>query len=152
MKRNLEMLLTDLILQHFCACLKPGPGFLMPYIVVFVMFNYLRWDTEIVHFVDIGGFVHHHCLNFLFIIKQLWSTIPPILSTKWTNTDCHGCDCIVVGFTTTCAMSAYHHWCCEFKSGSGRGVQHYVIKSVSDLQQVNGFLRFPSPIKLTVTI
>jgi hypothetical protein len=69
------MLLTDLILQHFCACLKPGPGFLMPYIVVFVMFNYLRWDTEIVHFVDIGGFVDHHCLNFLFIIKQLWSTI-----------------------------------------------------------------------------
>jgi hypothetical protein len=22
---------------------------------------------------------------------------------------CHGCDRMVVGFTTTCAMSAYHH-------------------------------------------
>jgi hypothetical protein len=32
-----------------------------------------------------------------------------------------------------------------------RGVQHYVIKFVSDLQQVGGFLRvlrFPPPIKL----
>ena len=37
----------------------------------------------------------------------------------------------------------------------GRGVQHYVIKFVSDLQQVSGFLRvlrFPPPIKLTATI
>jgi hypothetical protein len=34
-----------------------------------------------------------------------------------------------------------------------RGVQHYVIKFVSDLRQVGGFLqvlRFPPPIKLTV--
>jgi hypothetical protein len=41
---------------------------------------------------------------------------------------------------------------CEFESGSGRGVQHYVIKFVSDLQQISGFLwvlRFPPPIKLT---
>jgi len=39
------------------------------------------------------------------------------------------------------AISAYHHWCCEFKSRSGRGVQHYVIKFVNDLRQVGGFLR-----------
>jgi hypothetical protein len=39
---------------------------------------------------------------------------------------------MVVGFTTTYAISAYHHWCCEFESRSGRGVQHYVIKLVSD--------------------
>jgi len=30
---------------------------------------------------------------------------------------------MVVGFTTTYAISAYHHWCCEFKSRSWRGVQ-----------------------------
>jgi len=40
---------------------------------------------------------------------------------------------MVVGFTTTYAISIYHHWCCEFKSRSERGVQHYVIKFVSDL-------------------
>ena len=56
---------------------------------------------------------------------------------------------MVVGFTTTYAISGYHHWCCEFESRSGRGVQHYVIKFVSDLRQVGGFLRdllFPPPI------
>ena len=61
-------------------------------------------------------------------------------------------DRIIVGFTTTYAISAYHH--CEFESRSGRGVQHYVIKFVSDLRQVGGFLqvfRFPPPIKLTAT-
>jgi len=62
---------------------------------------------------------------------------------------------MVVGFTTTYASSAYHHWYCEFKSRSGRGVQHYVIKFVSDLRQVGSFLgvlRFPPPMKLTTTI
>ena len=42
-------------------------------------------------------------------------------------------DCMVVGFTTTYAISTYHHWCCEIESWSGRGVQHDVIKFVSDL-------------------
>jgi hypothetical protein len=32
-----------------------------------------------------------------------------------------GCDHMVVGFTTTYAISAYHHWCCEFESRSGQG-------------------------------
>jgi hypothetical protein len=66
-----------------------------------------------------------------------------------------GHDHMVVGFTTTYAISAYHHWCCEFESRSGQSVQHYVIKFVRDLWQVSGFLRvlwFPPPIKLTATI
>jgi hypothetical protein len=66
-----------------------------------------------------------------------------------------GRDRMVVGFTTTYAISAYHHWCCVFESRSGRCVQHYVIKFVSDLRQVGGFLLifwFPSPIKLTAMI
>jgi hypothetical protein len=49
---------------------------------------------------------------------------------------------VVVEFATTYAISAYHHWCCEFESQSGRGVQHYVIKFVSDLRLVCGFLQF----------
>jgi hypothetical protein len=42
----------------------------------------------------------------------------------------------------------------KFKNfgGKGRVIQHYVIKFVSDLQQVGGFLQFPPPIKLTATI
>ena len=38
-------------------------------------------------------------------------------------------DRMIVWFTTTYATSAYHHWCCEFESRSGRGEQHYVITS-----------------------
>jgi hypothetical protein len=66
-----------------------------------------------------------------------------------------GRDRMVVGFTTTYAISAYHLLCCEFESRSERGAQHYVIKFISDLQQVSGFLRvlrFPPTIKLTATI
>jgi len=35
---------------------------------------------------------------------------------------------MIVRFTTTYAIGGYHHWWCEFESGSGRSVQHYVIK------------------------
>jgi len=64
-------------------------------------------------------------------------------------------DRMVVEFTTTYAISAYHNWFCEFESRSGRGVQQYVIKFVSNLRQVGGFLWvlwFPPPIKLAATI
>ena len=66
-----------------------------------------------------------------------------------------GRDRMVVGFTTTYAISTYHHCCCEFESRPGQDVPHYVIKFVSDLRQVGGFfpvLRFPPPIKLTTKI
>ena len=51
-------------------------------------------------------------------------------SIKWTDFDVicmkyrgrHGCDRIVAGFTTNCAISAYHHYRFEFKSCSWRGV------------------------------
>jgi len=58
---------------------------------------------------------------------------------------------MVVGFITTYAMHIYHHQRCEFESRSGEvySIKQYVIKFVSDLRQVGGFLRFPPPIKLT---
>ena len=63
---------------------------------------------------------------------------------------CIGRDHMVVGSTTIHAISAYQHWC-EFESRPRRGV----IKFVSDMIQVGGFLwvpRFPPPIQLTATI
>ena len=54
------------------------------------------------------------------------------MNTLWTHCLC------------TYTNSASHHWCCEFESPSawsGRGVQHYVIKFISDLWQDGGFLR-----------
>jgi hypothetical protein len=58
------------------------------------------------------------------------------------------------------SMSTSHlvlHWkVVSLKRGHGEmfSIQHYVIKFVSDLRQVSGFLwvlRFPPPIKLTAT-
>jgi hypothetical protein len=42
-----------------------------------------------------------------------------ILHVSWSR---RGCDRIVVGFTTTCVISAYHHLSCEFKPRSWWGV------------------------------
>ena len=44
---------------------------------------------------------------------------------------------MIVGFITTYAISAYHHYC-EFESHWGKmhSIQHCVIKFVSDLRQV----------------
>jgi hypothetical protein len=46
---------------------------------------------------------------------------------------------MVFGFTTTYVISAYLHWCCEFESRSGRGVQHWKPEDpekTTDLLQV----------------
>ena len=65
---------------------------------------------------------------------------------------------MVVGFTTTCAISVYYHYN-VVSSNPGNGevypIQYYVIKFVSDLEQIGSFLGvlwFPPPIKLTATI
>ena len=67
-----------------------------------------------------------------------------------------GHDSMAIGFTTTYAISVYHHLRCEFESRLGEVYSiHYVIKFVSDLRNVGGFLRvlqFPLPIKLFATI
>jgi hypothetical protein len=73
--------------------------------------------------------------------------------------DCHGCDCMVVGFTTTGLISIYNHKRCEFLNLPWGGVLNtilsYVIMFVSELRQVSDFLRVISvlpPIKLSSTI
>ena len=51
--------------------------------------------------------------------------------------DRHGRDWMIVGITTTCAISAYHHSRCGFESHPGEmySMQNYEIKFVSDLRQ-----------------
>jgi len=41
-----------------------------------------------------------------------------------------GHDRMVVGFTTTCAISDYHHWCCEFEWCSWRGVLNTTLHDI----------------------
>ena len=68
----------------------------------------------------------------------------------------YGRDHMVVILTSTCAISAITTKVVSLNPiyGEVYSIQHYVIKFVSDLQQVGGFLwvlRFPPPIKLTTT-
>ena len=77
------------------------------------------------------------------------STILP-----FTHRDRRGRDRMVVRFTTICA---YHTKVVSLNPIHGEvySLQHYMIKFVSDLRQVGGFLWvlcFPSTIKLTATI
>ena len=79
---------------HFCFCLKPGPGFPSIYVVIFYIFNDLRWEVivhfvdivrivdhfvDIVrivdHFVDIVRIVDHNCLNCFFIYYSCFSLL-----------------------------------------------------------------------------
>ena len=99
------------------------------FICVFFVRN-IYWIEKLLHFT-----FEHFKLTFFFL-----------------NGGRRGHDRMVVWFTTTYAIGAYHHWCCEFESRSGRGVQHCVINFVSDLRQVSGVLRFSPPIKLTTKI
>ena len=59
-------------------------------------------------------------------------------STKIFTGRC-GRDLMVVGFTNTFPVSAYHHTSCGFEPRSWRGVlviQHYVVKFISDVRQI----------------
>jgi len=73
-----------------------------------------------------------------------------MLSEEYTTQctlNCEGCrDSMVVGCLSPLIWWVY----CKVYA-----IQHYVIKFVSDLPQVSGFLwvlQFPPPIKLTTTI
>ena len=65
--------------------------------------------------------------------------------------DRRGRNHMVVGFIITYAISA-HHVSSNPVHGEVYSIQHYVIKSVSDLRQAGGFLRILPPMKLSATI
>ena len=70
---------------------------------------------------------------------------------------CHGRDRIIVGFTSTYAISTYHHLKCEFEYRSWRGVLDITYcdkgsqRRAADLW-FSRVLRFPPPINLTAMI
>jgi len=72
----------------------------------------------------------------------LWFSPGILVSSTNINRGSRGYDRMVVGFSTTCAISAYHHKSCEFESSSWWGVLDSTLcdKFVSDLRQVSGFL------------
>jgi hypothetical protein len=54
-----------------CACPKTGPRFITS--VVFFMFNDVMWEVIHIDFIDIGGIVDEHSVNFLFIMSYVTS-------------------------------------------------------------------------------
>jgi hypothetical protein len=65
-------------------------------------------------------------------MTRFWNNLHQERSKGWR--DRCGPDHMVVGFTTTYAISAYHHLCCGFESRSVEvySIQHYVMQFVTD--------------------
>ena len=73
-----------------------------------------------------------------FILKKslLTKQLCPWLSSAWAYLfssseiemrSHRGCDHMIVGFTTICAINAYHHLSCDFESRSWRGVLYATL-------------------------
>jgi hypothetical protein len=75
--------------------------------------------------------------------KDCASMVPYMVSFLINLRHHRGRDRMIVEFTITYAISAYHHQRCKFEPRSGKvySIQDYVIKFVSDLRQVSDFLR-----------
>ena len=81
-------------------------------------------------------------LSYMINALMIYTNMQSAFWSLW-----RGRDRMVVGYTTTCVISAYQHSSCEFEP---RSWQHYVIKFVSDRSVVFLWLiRFPPQIKLT---
>jgi hypothetical protein len=95
------------------------------------------------HFYEKNLKIYNMCQYYLISINisYVYSKLVHdyFLILYWSR---RGRDRMLVGSTTTYAIGAYPHWCCGFDCRSGLGEQHYVIKFVSDLWQVGGFLGF----------
>ena len=103
--------------------------------VVFFCFSFYH------HFYEKNLKIYNMCQYYLISINisYVYSKLVHdyFLILYWSR---RGRDRMLVGSTTTYAIGAYPHWFCGFDCRSWLGEQHYVIKFVSDLWQVGGFL------------
>ena len=95
------------------------------------------------------------CMHFFWIKVSYWLANRPnwYISREYRR----GRDRMIVGYTTTYAISVYHHKRCEFESRLWRDVLDTTLcdKVCQWLATVGGFLRalqLPPPLKLTATI
>ena len=100
---------------------------------------------------------HIKVCNLFVNFKWKWNETTSAYSYYQFDRGRRGRDRIIVGFITTCTTSAYNNTnvvSLNHVYGEEYSIQHYVIKFVSDLQQVVGFLKvlqFPPLKKLTAT-
>ena len=92
-------------------------------------FTYFVWQTEFLGFFYTsfnffqrnGLFMLYFCVHHYLCSKHVNGCfMEETTSNPVRGRHCH--DGMFVGFTTTCAISAYHLWSCEFKSRSWQGV------------------------------
>jgi hypothetical protein len=81
-------------------------------------------------------------LTIYCIRDKMLTTTPPILFyAEMRIAILSSRDRMAIRFTTTYAISAYHHWCCEFESRSGWDAQDHVINFVNDLRHRYCFMQ-----------
>ena len=83
-ERSVESPSNGLAQPHICACLKSAPGFLTSYVMIFFVLSELSCEV-IAGFVNIGGIVDYHCLNFLSIISIRYQ----LMVSTYKCTSCH---------------------------------------------------------------
>jgi hypothetical protein len=105
----------------------------------------LQCNTHYIYWLTDCPWVLVRAVKLIFPSTPAWTISFPLVRTTTLEQSVYililpFISVTTFGFITTYAISVYHHWCCEFKSHSGQGVQHYVIKFANDLWQVSGFL------------
>jgi len=108
-----------------------------------------KWSRNMSCATNLRNLVHKHVMFYQFYFWNIYTIHNIVMFCFLCYGGRRGYGRMVVEFTTTCALKLW------VGTPIRRGVQHYVIKFVSYLRQVGGFLRvlrFPPLIKLTSTI
>ena len=79
--------LTSLTLPYFCACSKSSSGFLSAYVVIFSVFNYLRWVVLVLFFFLIFSWIFENYSLNSFFIKLATDYLKVILNKIYLSTD-----------------------------------------------------------------
>ena len=158
-KRAVGIPLTGLTPPHFSVCPKPRPGFPVWYVVVVFVFSYyLRWEVRgqrwLYVLLILGDYHWLNCFCVqLFIWGERWLFVLLILG------DYHWLNCLkfiirIYNYLYIMQSVLITNNIMSLNPAHGEVylIQHYVIKDVSDLRLVGGFLQFPPPIKLTAMI
>ena len=101
---------------------------LSPFKYFFLRLYRISWRRLIIYLMDVT------LRNVLWIIVFFLLVIVLSVLLDWRVRGRRGCDRMVVGFPSTCAISAYHHKFFEFEPHWGEvySIQHYVIKLTCD--------------------
>jgi len=104
-------------------------GFIFYIFFIHILYIYRHLDTN-----EISTQIQYRLLYWQSTVTSIKSIYNVYENVQLRTGDRRGGDRMVVRFTTTFAISAYHHFRCEFESHLGEvySIQHYVIKFVTE--------------------